>query len=224
MPHEYKLMLKSEDSEEEVSLSGTLSDEDWERLNDFTDYADDLVHTKFAQEGMQSSLNIKWDISSGMTVSAALPNWDDVTVFLHKCRPIILQSESTSFYNIASLLSKELSHDLFRQMIKGQRDIYSGKRSQSVFRLSTDDVILNSEKILFDWLNAYEYHRDKDKQEFIDKLHSFFPLEASKVIFIGLLTDKMEAIYNLAALTRVVVGKQKMVQGKFSLPIQNSPI
>ena len=78
-----------------------------------------------------------------------------------------------------------------------------------MIRISSDDVLLNSEKMLLDWLNAYEYHRDKDKKESIDKLHQMFPLEASKAVFLHLLSDKAQAIYNLTGFIRVFIGKQR---------------
>jgi len=98
-----------------------------------------------------------------------------------------------------------------------QREIYNGKRTQSAFQIKSNDTVLNSEKVLNDWLNSYEYHRDKEKRKFIESLHEMFPLEASKVIFLGLLSDKTQAIINVAKFIRVVVGKQESVEGKIRL-------
>jgi hypothetical protein len=103
-------------------------------------------------------------------------------------------------------------------MIDEQREIYTGKRMQSMFRIQSDDVVLNSEKVLNDWLNSFEYHRDKEKRKFIESLHEMFPLEASKVLFLGLLSDKTQAIRNIAIFIRVVVGRQKSVEGLVRLP------
>lgn len=44
-----------------------------------------------------------------------------------------------------------------------------------------------------------------------------FPLDASRVLFLGLLSDKTQAIYNIAVLVRVVVGKQKSAEGRIRL-------
>jgi hypothetical protein len=78
---------------------------------------------------------------------------------------------------------------------------------QEMIKISSNDVVINSEKVLLDWLNAEEYHRDKDKKEFLEELYKSFPEEASKTIFLNLLRDKTQAIYNLAGLCRVVIGK-----------------
>lgn len=219
MVHKYKLTLVTKKAGEQVSISGSFTDEDWKRLEAFVQYADELLETQLVRSGMLASLQINWKKGKRAMISTKLPPWDDVVVFLHKFRPIGLQSESTNFYRVWNTLSKELAHSYFRSILKEQHDMYSGKRMQAQFRLQSDDVLLNSEKVLYDWLNAYEYHRDEEKQEFIDSLHTMLPLEASKVIFLALLTDKAKAIHNIAALIRVVQGKQKSVEGLMRFPI-----
>ena len=217
MPYQYELTLTINDTGENVSQKGSFQADDWNSLCAFLEYADDLINTKFVKDGMPAKLNIKWEQESGMQVLAKLPNWDDVTVFLHKFRPIGLESESTYFNKICSILTKELTHPLFRNMVGEQREIYSGKRMHKVLRIQSDDVVLNSEKVLYDWLNSFEYHRDKEKRQFIKSLHKIFPLDASKVLFLGLLSAKTEAIYNISALVSVIVGKQKSLEGQIRL-------
>ena len=218
MTYEYELTLTINDTGETVHQKGSFQAEAWNTLNEYLEYTDELLKTKFVQEGMPATLNIQWDQGLGMVVSSKLPNWDDVSAFLHKFRPLGLEKESTYFYRICNILTKELTHPYFRNMIDEQRDIFSGKRTQSTFKISSNDVILNSEKVLYDWLNSYEYHRDKEKRKFIDSLHEMFPLDGSKVLFLGLLSDKTQAIYKIAILVRVVLGKQKSLEGQVRLP------
>lgn len=207
-----ELALVVKDTGESISISGRFEEEEWELLESFVQYAGDLLNTNLVLAGMSSSLNIRWDQGSGMAIATELPPWDDVTVFLHKFRPIGLQSESTNFYKICSLLAKVLPHPYIQAIIAEQREIYSGGRLQSLVQIRSNDVLLNSEKVLFDWLNSYEYHRDKEKREFIESLHGMFPLEASKAIFLSLLTDKAEAIFEMAKIVRVILGKEKSVR------------
>ena len=79
-------------------------------------------------------------------------------------------------------------------------------------QIKIDDTILNSDKVLNAWLNAYEYHRSDEKREFLEGLNEMLPLDASKVLFLGLLAVKMQAIHNIVALIRVVLGKQKSLE------------
>ena len=213
MAYEYQLTLTVKETGETVSLSGRFQENEWNLLSDFLEYADDLLSTRFVRSGMRASLNIKWSRESGMVVYTQLPDWDDVIVFLHKFRPIGLQSESTNFYRICNLLAKRLAHPYFRSILDEQRKMYSGQRMQSVTQVRINDVLLNSEKFLNNWLNAFEYHRDKDKKKFIESLHEIFPLDASKVLLLQLLADKTQAIYNIAILVRVVLGKQRRLEG-----------
>ena len=224
MAHEYKLTLTMKDTGQNVSVSGEFEDEDWERLEEFAQYADELLHTKLVQDGMTSSLKIKWEQKTGLVTSADLPPWDDVTVFLHKFRPLGLQSEPTYFYNICNVLAKELVHPDFHLMIDDARQVFGGKRLQRMFTIQIDDEVLNSEKVLYDWLNAYEYHRNEEKRKLIDSLTTILPLEASKAIFLGLLTEKAKGIHALTALIRVVIGKQKSVESYIRRSNINLPV
>lgn len=212
MAHEYELTLTAKDIGDTVAISGTFENEDWERLQEFGQYVDELLKTKLVQDGVPASLRMHWNHQLGMTILTELPPWDDVTVFLHKFRPIGLKSESTYFYKICNILGKELQHPYIRGMLEKQREIYNGKRMHAKFQLRSNDVVLNSEKVLDDWLNSYEYHRNKEKRKFIDDLHAMFPLDASKVLFLILLTEKTIAVSGIAALNRVVLGKQQYLE------------
>ena len=215
MDHEYELTLTINDTET-VALKGSFQEDEWNSLNEFLEYAEELLKTKYVRDGIPAAMNIELGQNSG-TVSTKLPNWDDVTVFLHKFRPIGLQSESTNFYRICNILNKELAHPHFRNLIGQQQEVYSGKRAESAFRILSNDVVLNSEKVLYDWLNSFEYHRDKEKRQFIESLHQMLPLDASKVLFLGLLADKVQAINNIAALISVIVGRQNSAGGQIQL-------
>ena len=203
MAHEYELTFTVPDTDEIVSLIGQFTKEEWEQLEEFLQYASDLLNTKFVREGHPASFSSY--IASGIDVSAILPPWDDVTVFLHKFRPIGLQKERTCFYKICNVLSKELKHPYIRSEIEMRRDFYSGKLKH--YQIRVNDSIINSEKVLYDWLNSYEYHRDKGKRAFIDSLHQIFPLDGSKAIFVLFLIEKTNAIYDIAALIRGILVK-----------------
>ncbi len=103
-------------------------------------------------------------------------------------------------------------------ILKQSRDIYYGKRMQSGITITSNGVVLNSDEVLHDWLNSYEYHRDKDKREFIDSLHQMLPLDASKVLFLNLLTEKLQAIQGVAGLARVILGQQHTFSIETSRP------
>jgi hypothetical protein len=67
-------------------------------------------------------------------------------------------------------------------------------------------------------LNSYEYHPNDEKRQFIEDLQQVLPSDALKVIFMGLLSDKAEAIFNLAEFVLVVLGKQRLFQNYIAAP------
>ena len=75
-----------------------------------------------------------------------------------------------------------------------------------------NEYVLNCDKALSDWLNACEYHRDQDKRELIESLQVMLPLPALQAIFIHLLIEKTEALFEMARLVRLVLGKQSEME------------
>ena len=212
----YKLKLERADSGESVSVAGQFEYEEWGRLEAFIQYVDEVLDTSYVRSGMPASLKLKWEQGSDVEILTKLPPWDAVIVFLHKFRHIGLQSERTNFYRICNILAKELTHPYLRDMIDRQREIYSGKKLRGQFQILSDNVLLNSEKVLYDWLNGYEYHHDTEKREFIESLHTLLPLEVSKVVFLALLKEKTIASCNLASIMRVLLGEQDSFTGSIS--------
>ena len=218
MPKEYKVELINDETGETVSVSGELSDEEVKLLEAFVKYADEVWDTDFMKSEERGQFTVQWDEESGTKFTTVLPDWKEVIVFLHKFRPILLNNEKTNFYKIHNLLAKKLDHPTFRNSLGMQHEQYSGKTAQAEFQLRSNKVLLNSEKVLFDWLNSHEYHREEDKQEFIESLHQMIPLDVSKVIFLRLLIDKSLASVNLADLIRVILGKQQEVEVTMKRP------
>jgi hypothetical protein len=85
--------------------------------------------------------------------------------------------------------------------------LFYGHRSQKSFEIKVDDRVVNSQKTLDLWLNSCEFHFDSDKKLQIDRINELMPLQVSKVFFVMLLSDKMEAIVNTANFLAVFIGK-----------------
>lgn len=218
MPVRYQLDLIVNETGEKASVAGEFSDEETGLLLSFTHSAEQVWRTEFMRGEEKGRFSIKWDHESGGTISTVLPEWDKVMVFLHKFRPLLLQNEGTNFYKIHNLLAKKLDHPYFRSSLGLQHELYSGKASQALLQITSNDVLLNSERVLFDWLNSHEYHRDEEKRKFIESLHQILPLEASKVIFLRLLINKAVAAINLTSIILVVLGKQKKLGLRMKRP------
>jgi hypothetical protein len=116
-----------------------------------------------------------------------------------------LEKERTNFNKVCAILGKRINNDAFRKFLKQRREVYTGERLQKKIRIIQNDMILNSEEFLNDWLNAYEFHRDKNKREKIKRLHEFFPIEGSKPILLLLLYDKYSTIVEIASLLEFIL-------------------
>jgi len=195
---------------EKIAIPCSFDDSEWNYLEMFLQYANELSQVKFVRSGMQCSLKLKGERGKTVRACVQLPPWDDVTVFLHKLRPLSLQSEPTNFLRVRNILSKNLENPHIRHFLLNKRDLFNGKLMQAEITFISNNIIINSEKVLSDWLNSHEYHRDKEKKEFVDSLHKVFPLNISKVFFICLLTDKTQAIFDMAELVRAILGKTKI--------------
>ncbi len=215
------IQINNETGEEET-IGGEFTEEEHQVLVDFMDYAEALSTAPFLRSDNQGSAKMGQDGTGPLKFEITLPDWYEVMVFIHLLRPLILENERTNFNAVGGLLGKYLKDSwTIRQLLRGQRDMFSGRRDQRIIQFRSNDTLLNSEPVLQAYLNGFEYHRDKDKQVFVQGLHQMLPLDFSKVIFVGMLLDKASAIFSLADLVAVTVGKQKEIGFRFYVPDKN---
>jgi hypothetical protein len=203
----------------EIAVRAVFDDDEWRWLNSFVQYAEELAATPVVQDGFSTSLKMKFTKENGLSIEAKAPPMDSVRLFLHKLRPLILQDERTSYYRISAILDRRFEEDTIRTLLRGHRRRFSSVRAQGLFTIHVSSTspeagglpptILNSDETLMKWLNAHEYHRDEDKQKELEELHRAFPADALRTIFVSLLIDKAQAIFDLADFARCVLGKQK---------------
>lgn len=201
--------IRNDQTGEETSHSASFSDDGWSRFAAYLEHADELVANELVQIGVPTSAHMNINKETGVTWRVELPPWDDVIVLLHKLRPFVLHDEYASFDRITSIIGQRLDHPFFRRVLRSQRRLFNGKDMQELCVISSNGVVVNSDQVLTDWLNAYEYHRDQDKKAKIESLHRLVPLDYSKAIFVGMIGDKTDAILNVAGLVAVLTGKQE---------------
>lgn len=212
MTHKCDLTLLNKKTDEKIIISGKFDSNEWKLLGAYSQYVTELGEVPILRNGIGSSSELHWDQEKGLSYSMSIPPWDDIIILLHKLRPLILYNEKTYFYNTCNIISKRLPHEWIRNLIKEQRDMFSGKSMKSQVQIFSNGILLNSEKVLKDWLNAYEYHRDEEKKEFLESLHKILPIEASKPLFVSLLIDKTRAILNLSMVVDVVIEKKESIE------------
>lgn len=187
----------------------TFEDDEWNCLVSFLDYCDQLQKTKICTEGAPGGVRTKYEQGVGWSYETDLPPDDDFIALLHRLRPFLLNDEPTNFYKVVNLLSRRIEADSFRGFIKRLKHFYSGKRFREMISITSNDVAINSEETLMKWLNAHEYHKDRDKQKELEDLHKIFPLDFSRAIFVTMIYDMVKAIFGVAGIVSTLAGKQQ---------------
>jgi hypothetical protein len=201
----YAFEVKSAEKDA-VRLVGQFADDVSQRLNLFLSQCDDLAQSKPFQNGFPIHISIKGRTGEPMQFKADLPSRDDLSILLHRLRPLILDREPASFVRVHSLLGKEIADDDFRALLKQQRLLYDGRDFQQQIRIAADDQILNSESVLQDWLNSYEYHRDEDRKKAIDRLLALVPSDLLHGLMFSLIADKVNAIGGIRQIIATILG------------------
>jgi hypothetical protein len=78
MPVKYKLDIIIDETGEEISRSGELSDDEVKLLEDFVQYADEVWNTDFIQTGEKGKVDISFDQESGTQITTTLPDWNGI--------------------------------------------------------------------------------------------------------------------------------------------------
>jgi hypothetical protein len=160
--------------------------------------------TKILREGTNVAYHVKWTAEEGARFESQVPERDEVAALLHRIRPFLLKNEPAYFPRIANLLSRHLDDPTMREYIGKARSMFSANSTQDQARIMSNNVVLNSEAVLMQWLNSYEYHRDEDKRAALDDLHKLAPLESSVALFVMILIEKAKAIWVLADLVALL--------------------
>jgi hypothetical protein len=208
MSHSFTLSVRI-NQEEPERLNVEVRDEDWNTLVSFLDDFDRLAATRVANGG-QVRVRFRFDAQGGFASSGEMPPDDDVAAFLHRLRPFVLNDERSNFYRVCNVLGRAIAHRGVTAMLQRQRDEFSGRVFQSQIQISSNRTVINSEEVLQNWLNAYEYHRDADRREELAQIHhDQFPLEAMRPVLFSMLIDKTRAIAAVADVVRMIVSGAK---------------
>ncbi len=209
MGHAWEFTVKDKAGKSLENLSADFADEEWDMFLRYDEYTDELAQLPLSQSSAQVEFRLHWNRDSGFASEVRLPPEEQTVSLMHRLRPFILTNESTNFERVSNILSHRITNQSIRTYLKSLKQVYSSKGLRQQVRIILEDVLLNSDAALHNWLNAFEYHRDLDKRAEIQRLHEFFPFEVSRTIFIMMLHDKAKAILTLGELIRTVLGRQR---------------
>lgn len=214
-----KNYIELRDTQGVVCLSGEISSDDRKAILKFCEQFSrlDACLREIGDFSCQFTLSWSKDKPLSHETSKDIQTKDLATV-LHCLRPFQIQKNNPdiSFNRTVGRVQKcikdgikgnpetDENYKSVKEFFKNLKDEYNGQAfcKQSSIKIvnpSEDtSVIVNCEKILKTWLNAYEYHQDEEKQQLIEDIEKRLPSGALRSIFVYMICDKIKAIYHLA--------------------------
>lgn len=196
MPLEVTLQLGDGKPHRE-EVTAVFDDEDRRRFDAYLSHLEELFATRIGREGMNPRLKVIWEEGKVMCFDAELPPTDDLLAYLHRLRPFLLKDEFASFEKVVGILGRRINSKQARNFCKGQMKFYKGEMLESAVKITVNNLVVNSEKTLMDWLNAHEYHRDQEKKKKLKSIFEVMTDDGAKAIFVMLIVDKANAIKNI---------------------------
>jgi hypothetical protein len=169
----------------------------WDLLEAFMLHSDDAHRTRFARELQTYKPSFRFSNRGVVSNAGVVPDDEALSAFLHKYRPIILPSEPTEFRQVCSRLVRHVSNSTFTKLVDNWKDQYSGKPIAELVTMKQGDLSLLGDSFLQQYLNAYEYHRDKNKRARLVAFTNTFEPEARRGLITLLLQLKICAVSSL---------------------------
>lgn len=192
----FKIVVKNKYTGIETVCSGEFAPEEVAVLRDFQAYSSELSSAEMFRNGWKSS-PLGWSEQRGFYSEDKTPK-SQIRELVHLLRPFVLQGENTNYFKVVNILSKRMDSVGIRALLKRWKDGFSQDPSQASVAISANGLLLNSDKAFFLWLNAFEYHRDKEKQTELEAALGSLPFELAKNVFINAAVVKVDAISRLA--------------------------
>lgn len=212
MPYTKTITITDQNTKQETKVTADFGDDEIDILRAYCTYVEELSLAKILQTEIKLNFSLHLSKQGPITSNQTLPPEDDIIVLLHRLRPLILNDEYASFNRVAGILGKRLLEANIRSFLKEQHALFGGRKHQGLIEIKFHNQIVNSDKVLSDWLNAFQYHRVQSKRKEIERLQELMPLEASRAFFIMLLLDKVRAIFNISGMVELLLGKRKTLQ------------
>lgn len=200
MPQPFNLTIRNNRTGETIALSGAFADADWQFLLQFLAETEYLSRTRMLAEQKDVDYELAWSQEKGQEHKYTLPPEDDVSAFLHRLRPFVLQQERFFLPKVLNLLRRALANKKVNSILDIQTDRFFGRLSG--FTITAGGLDLTSDDTVLKWLNALEYHRDEGKQVELRTAAEAIPAESQRAIFLTAMMDKAATILTVAGMVR----------------------
>ena len=180
------------------TVAGAIEEEEWSKLADYLECSYRLAACEFAKTSFQLKFGFSWQRGEPVRFNATLPPERDIAEFLHRMRPFVLEREPTAFQRVRNIVARHLTVPLAQRHLDGLRRRFAVE--DIGFTIKVGDLVLTAPEAVRKWLNAFEYHRDTDKQTELRAMYQVFPESSARVLFLVVLLEQAAAIGRLGAL------------------------
>ena len=210
MDQPYNITVKIKSTGETVKLKGKIPSEDWTTLLRFRDEAKKLLTDIRDCENLNVNFSLSWNREDGVlrpTVKKTVKS-SDLAIILHRLRPFILQKEPFEFKKTVNLLQKHIKHEFTKELFKSFKDLFSDKEFQRHVYVTLPNILgdtpVNSDRMLMNWINAFEYHRDDGKRKLIQKIDKILPEQIRRSLFVSMVMDKVIAVAKVRGIVSAI--------------------
>jgi hypothetical protein len=191
---------------------GEFAPGDVEILERYLAQVDQLLAVKGVREGLPCNLSMSFDMQKlGGNLTAHLPDDDTLAAVLHRLRSLILQRETASFVNTCAVLGRNITDTSVRTILREKRELFENSDRAQTWVVKSNEVRINAENVLQDWLNGVEYHTDEERRARIEELMRG-PEVLVRHALVSMLLNKIDAIRAVDTLVRVLLKLETAVR------------
>lgn len=198
--------IEHDDGAEEF-VDYELSEDQVEILQTYCDDAWKLRTSEIFGEKAANTFTLNWSQEGGLTFVGDAIDEEAWAAGMHRLRPLLLSDEPSSFYNVASLLGKQINNRAIHAALKELRMKFRGELLPAQLTWFIDRE-LSMEDVFGLWVNAFEHHRDKDKREFFSKTKKLTSDHQMRHFINMLAVEKLRAIMGLFKLIIDICGEE----------------
>lgn len=193
-------------SEEELCLLRAYCDDAWR-----------LRTSALFGEKAANKFTLNWKMGEKPTFTGDPIDDEAWAAGMHRLRPLLLDNEPTSFLQTASLLGKRIQNSAVLERLKILRRRFRGELAPMQISLGIDGKVRSMDEIFDMWINAFEHHRDRDKQEFFERTSKFAPEHQMRHYINMHAAEKLRAIRGLMKLIVETCGESMKPAGLVAL-------
>jgi hypothetical protein len=181
-------------------------------LGQFREEYQRLRDSAVLQKELPCSWSYSADEAAEPSFKAILPSEDDMAVLLHRLRPFVLQKEPASFDRVTSLLRRSMSWQELRPLFKFLRELWEGRYLANELPVFASARQLDMTELFTNWINAEEYHRDRERRLALAALHANVQPDLLNFLISSVALDKLRAVRHVAKLVRLVLGEFRKIE------------